>query len=339
MKVNHAFLAAAAICVGAIACPLGPSAAQTFEMKIGYASINDPQDELSKRFIPEIDQQSGGRIRGRAFPAAQLGGIQRMIEGVQLGTQEIWIGPPSFLVGLHPGFSAPDAPGIFDDVEHAHRSLTDPAFRERFVKLAEDKGIIVTQITIYDPTWIASHDPIRRIADARGKKFRIIASKVDVAIMEAMGATGVPMDFAEVVPGLQSKTIDGVRSSIVVLGGMKAFTVVKNITYEGSGIIPVVSAASKVWLDKMPAELSKLVIDTGRKYDRIGTDICTEFRGRAEQLWKDNGASVMRLPDEDRREFAQKVIPIGDRILSENPRTKEIYDLLKVSVAKNRKAT
>lgn len=333
---NHALLAAV-LCAAAIAVS-PPAGAQTFDMKIGYASINDPQDELSKRFIPEIDQKSGGRIKGRAFPAAQLGGIQRMIEGVQLGTQEIWIGPPSFLVGLHPGFSAPDAPGLFDDTEHAHRSLTDPAFRERFVKLAEDKGVIVTQISIYDPTWIATHDPVRKFSDLRGKKLRIIASKVDIEIMNAMGATGVPMDFAEVVPALQSKTIDGVRSSIVVLGGMKAFNVVKNITYDGSGIIPVVAATSKVWLDKMPADLRQTFIETSRTYDRIGTDICTEFRTKAEQLWKDNGAAVTRLPDDDRRAFAQKVIPLGEKILSENPRTKEIYDLLKASAARNKKS-
>jgi len=338
MKLHHTFLAAAATCAVAIAAPAAPSRAQTFDMKIGYASINDPQDELSVRFIDEIDKKSGGKIKGRKFPAAQLGGIQRMIEGVQLGTQETWIGPPSFLVGLHPGFSAPDAPGIFDDTEHAHRALTDPAFRERFVRLAEDKGIIVTQISVYDPTWIASLDPIRRLSDVRGKKLRIIASKVDIEIMNALGATGVPMDFAEVVPALQSKTIDGVRSSIIVLGGMKAFTVAKYITYDGSGIIPVVAATSKVWLDKLPADLRQLVIDTGRAYDRVGTDICNEFRTKAEKLWKDNGATVIRLPAEDRRELAQKVIPLGDKILNENPRTKEIYDLLKASAAKTKKS-
>jgi TRAP-type C4-dicarboxylate transport system substrate-binding protein len=327
------------LCAAALAVRHDGVRAQTFDMKIGYASVNDPQDEASKRFVAELDQKSAGRIKGRIFPSAQLGGIQRMIEGVQLGTQEIWIGPPSFMIGLNPAFQAPDAPGLFDDVEHAHRSLTDPAFRSVFVRLAEDKGVVVTSIAIYDPTWIASIDPIRRLGDVRGKKLRIIASKVDVELMSALGATGVPMDFAEVVPALQNRTIDGVRSSIVVLGGIRAFNVVKNITYEGSGIIPIVFATSKTWLDKLPADLRQLVMDTGKAYDRIVTDICSDFRTRAEKLWRDNGASVMRLSDDDRRELAKRVGPLGDKILTENPRTKEVYDVLKASAARNRKAT
>jgi C4-dicarboxylate-binding protein DctP len=326
-----------ALCAAAIAVPFQGAVAQTFDMKIGYASVNDPQDEASKRLVAELDQKSGGRIKGRIFPSAQLGGIQRMIEGLQLGTQELWIGPPSFMIGLNPAFQAPDAPGLFDDVEHAHRSLTDPAFREVFARLGEDKGVVVVSIIIYDPTWIASHEPIRRLGDFRGKKLRIIASKVDVELMAALGATGVPMDFAEVMPALQNKTIDGVRSSIVVLGGMRAFNVVKNITYEGSGMIPIVFAASKSWLDKLPGDLRQLVVETGKTYDRIGTDICSEFRARAEKLWQDNGATVTRLPAEDRQELAKRVVPLGDRILSENPRTKEVYDLLKASAARHKR--
>ena len=131
MKIQRAVLTAAVLCAAAIAFPGASALAQTFEMKIGYASINAPEDAASKRFIEELDQKSGGRIKGRLFPGAQLGGIQRMIEGVQLNTQETWVGPAGFLVGLHPGFSAPDAPGLFDDVEHAYRSLTDPSFREK----------------------------------------------------------------------------------------------------------------------------------------------------------------------------------------------------------------
>ena len=72
-------------------------------------------------------------------------------------------------------------------------------------------------------------------------------------------------------------------------------------------------------------------------YDRIGTDICSEFRDRAEKLWQDNGATVLRLPPEDRQELAKRVVPLGDRILSENPRTKEVYDLLKASAARHKR--
>lgn len=331
--------ASALVAAMAVAGPAPRSSAQTIDMKIGFASIGAPEDEITRRFVAEIDAKSGGRIKGRAFPASQLGGIPRMIEGVQLGTQEIWIGPPGFLVGLNPGFSTPDAPGLFDDVEHSFRSVTDASFRDRYTRLGEDKGVVLAMVSIYDPTWIASHDPIRRLSDLRGKKVRVIASKMEIELVGALGATGVPIPFNEVIPALQSRTIDAVRSSIIVLGASKAFTVVKNITYEGSAMIPIAMVTSKTWLDKLPADLRELVLATGRAHDRVGTDICSEFRIGAEKLWRDNGASVVRFPADEQQALLRTVTPLGDRILGEDPRVKELYEILKASAAKNKRSS
>ena len=45
------------------------------------------------------------------------------------------------------------------------------------------------------------------------------------------------------------------------------------------------------------------------------------------------------LPVAERlKSYTEFVIPLGDKILNENPRTKEIYDLLKASAAKTKKA-
>ena len=105
----------------------GTAAAQ-MEMKIGYGTINDPQHAIAQ----EIQKRIGGNkdigIKVSIFPAGQIGKIPRMIEGIQFGTLETLITPPGFLVGINPAFQVPDAPGLFTDVFHAHKSLNDPAF-------------------------------------------------------------------------------------------------------------------------------------------------------------------------------------------------------------------
>ncbi len=83
----------------------------------------------------------------------------------------------------------------------------------------------------------------------------------------------------------------------------------------------------------------ELVIDTGKAYDRNTTDVCNEFHVGSEKIWSDNGASVLRLPPKDRKEFAARVAPPGDKVLGENPRVKNTYEALKASAAKNRRAS
>ncbi|HIA00694.1 MAG TPA: hypothetical protein EYN66_02075 [Myxococcales bacterium] len=126
----------------ALALPPGGASAETiFNAKIGYATVNDPQHEMGVAIGKELQKRSNGRLTYSIFPGAQLGNIPRQIEGIQLGAQEIFLSPPGFLIGLNAAFKVPDAPGMYDSIAHGHRALTHPIFRDKFLALAENKGI------------------------------------------------------------------------------------------------------------------------------------------------------------------------------------------------------
>ena len=101
MTATRALLLGLATLIGATLAPL-PASAQTIPFKCATATLNDVQHEWCKRLGARLEQKTGGRIKPQVFPASQLGSIPRMIEGVQLGTIESWIGPPEFMVGVDP---------------------------------------------------------------------------------------------------------------------------------------------------------------------------------------------------------------------------------------------
>ncbi len=317
----------------------GGALAEGMQVKIGFATVQDPQHRIGEILADRLNKRSGGKLAARIFPAGQLGKIARMIEGIQLGTQELLIAPPGFLVGHNAAFQVPDAPGVFKDVWHAHRALNDPAFREPYSKLALGTGIRVLSLYVYGPTSFASLRPIRTMDDFRGKKIRVLASKMETALVGKLGATGVPMSYIEVLPGLSRKTIDGVRSSIIVMGGSKFFTVTKYITVVESGQIPSAIFASEAWLKKLSPDLLKLVVDTTGEMAEECTKIGLEFGARAEKLWKDNGAEVIRLSAADQADFMNRVRTLGDDFLGkhDNPQVRDMYGLLKASIKRNEK--
>lgn len=307
------------------------------EMKIGYGTINDPQHAIAQ----EIQKRIGGNkdlgIKVSIYPAGQIGKIPRMIEGLQFGTLEALITPPGFLVGINPAFQVPDAPGLFTDINHGLKSLNDPAFFKPYSKLASARGITMASMYVYGPTSFASKKPIRTLADFKGQKIRVLATKMESTLVGKFGAAGVPMPYTEVLPGLQRGTVDAVRSSIIVMGGSKFFTVTKFITVVESGMIPSVVMVSDVWLKKLSAKQRDTVTADLAAMSQWNNDTAAAFGKNAEKLWQDNGAEVIRLSAADQKTFMDTVRPLGDEFLGnhKNEGVRKMYGLLKDAAKRN----
>src|SRR5262245_17929244 len=101
----------------ALLAPPAQAQDKTFTMKMGVATINDTQHEWLKRYVANVEKASNGRIKGEIYPASQLGPIPRMIEGVQFGSIQSWIGPPEFLVGVDARYESLSAPGLMNNYD------------------------------------------------------------------------------------------------------------------------------------------------------------------------------------------------------------------------------
>ena len=199
-------------------------------MKIGFVTINDGQHKSANWIAKEVNKRAAGSITVKVFPAAQLGKIPRQIEGVLLGTQEAFISPPGFFKGLNPAFAAPDAPGLFDNFGHLTRTINHSSVREKFLNLATKKGVTGTYCAPGGASALAMRDPVRTLADVKGKKIRVLASPMEVAIMRALGSAGTPMAYSEVLPSIQRRVLDGASSAVVVMGPSKFYTAAKYLT-------------------------------------------------------------------------------------------------------------
>ena len=335
MKSLRSYLNMAAVAVVVAIAFVFPAAAQKYTMKLAIVVANDPLHESIKAYARKIEEKSGGAIKAVLYPSAQLGKIPRLIEGMQLGTIEFIATPTGFLKGVDQRFQVLEVPGVFRSPRHAHETITDPVFRTPFLKLGEGKGVKGISLWMYGPTSYATMTPIRKLADFKGKKIRVLATKVETEIMRRLGATGVPMPYSETVPALQRKLIDGVRSNIVVMNATKHHTVAKYITVVNDTYIPCAGFVSLVWYNKLPKNLQKAVVDAGREIEDTMYDIAQKYAARAEQGWRDGGAEVIRLSDSDQKKFMETVQPIGDEVLGKRADTKAMFELMKQTSLKH----
>ncbi len=334
-------LAVALVAGGAVAAlALQPSAAvaQKFHMKIGMATINDPQQEWGEKIGKRLAERSGGRVTYKVFPLSQLGTIARQVEATLLGTQEVFLTPPAFYVGVNQAFMVPDAPGIFLSQKHGNDALRDPEFKTPFLTAAEKKGVVGAGLIVYEGTSYASTKPIRKPEDIAGLKIRVLASPVERAIPGAWGGTGVPMNFTEVVPAMQRGVVDACRSSIVAMTGLKFQTVAKFTTVSSGGYIPSATWYSKAWLNKLPADIRKMAMEIPGELEAEIAEAVRNKVAASHKIWKDAGVELIRFSDADQKRYLAKLRPLGEEILGKhkNPLVRELYGKLKIVAERHR---
>src|SRR5260370_24885976 len=182
-----------------LAAAPGGAAAQDKSMtiKLATATLNDAQHEWMKRFAAAIDKTSDGRIKSEIYPASQLGAIPRMIEGTQLGSIQIWVGPPEFLVGVDQRFELLSVPGLFQNDEHAVKTVADLEVSKAFLAIGANNGLVGASLFAYGPVAFAMRAPSRTLADLRCTKIRVLASPFHTEQISSLGATGIPFNLSD----------------------------------------------------------------------------------------------------------------------------------------------
>jgi len=321
----------------ALGAGLSPAVAQTITAKLGTATINEDQHEWLKRFKDLMETRSAGRFKAEIFPANQLGSIPRQIEGIQLGTQEVWAGPPGFMIGLDQRFQVFDSPGWFDDIDHAFRTVTHPDMRDRLLLLGEAKGVKGIGIIMTSQISYVSRTPIKTLADFKGKKIRVLASKIERRIMEELGASPAAMDLSEVMTALSQGTVDGARSAISVWVPFKYQAAAKHLIVTHEGFIPTLVMASKAWFDRVPADLQKMMLDIGKEIEPGVQEFGKKLKAGMYDTWVQGGGEIYRLSPNEQKEFERRMANIGAEVAAETPAVKQFYDLMIATAAKARR--
>src|SRR5690348_10543010 len=275
-----------------------PAGAADFVMKFGTATMNETQHQYLKFYKEALEQASKGRIEVQVYPNSQLGPIPREIEGVQLGTIQAYLGPVDFFVGVDPRYGVFSSPMLFRDEPQATATIHDPELEKSMLDLVASKNMVGMATLNNGSSNYGAKRAIMTLADFSGKKLRINGTDLERAKMSKMGATGIAMPLSEVMPALDQGTIDGTISGTSVFVSFKMVDLVKTITITNDAMIVAIAVVSKPWLDTLPPDLQKLVIDTGKQIEPKAQAWQIDFSKQLEKDWTGMGGVVHRFGPE-----------------------------------------
>jgi TRAP-type C4-dicarboxylate transport system substrate-binding protein len=325
-KCSGMFAAAAVAVMTAAAVPVQ---AQQYTMKFSTLTLNDVQHETLKRFKDELEKVTGSRIKVEVYPAGQLGGAPRQTEGLRLGTIEAAMGPPELFFGADRRFQVLAMAGLFKDNAHARRVLDNPEFRKIFTDFSTTRGMIPIQYQIYDHQMFVFRQPVTNLAGFAGKRTRVLASETEQASVAALGGAPVPMSLPEVVPALQQGTIDAVSAVIGVFVPFRYNDAAPNAVDTGLWALTTTALVSKIWFDKLPADLQKHIRDVAVKLEAPMYEWQVKRIQDDRKAWLDRGAKIVKLSDAEQADAVKKVRTAVQTTLAKNPPSNELYMKLK----------
>jgi TRAP-type C4-dicarboxylate transport system substrate-binding protein len=214
-------------------------------------------------FAAKVKEKSGGRMEIRVHPASSLYPQQELIPAVLDGRAEIAPVLAAYLtdVLLEVGvLELPFMTGSLEEHRKAQQALK-PYYTEQFAK----RGLKLLAAYAWPSQQLFSHQPIRTVADWKGKKIRVYGAD-SANLARALGAAPTNIAFGELYSALEKKVVDGAMTSATNAEPMKFFEVAKVINYW------YLAGASGEWLavnqkawDALPKDLQQVVLDALRE--------------------------------------------------------------------------
>ena len=312
-----------------------PASAAEYTLKWGLVTRGDMQEKLGHKLAEVLPKATNGRVEVKVFPGGQLGTPAAILEGVQLGTIEGYAIPADFYAGADPRFGEFSIPFLFNSVDKANKVLGDPEFNNYVLHMAENKGLVGIMLGVAaESFYFGAKKPLKHIADFKGLKLRVNATPAERARMAALGATAVPMGLQEMITSLQNGVIDGTMSGISIYTNFNLQNVGKTLLQTHDTLLISFACLSKAWLDKLPPDLRKIVVDEARKLQPWARQTAVDEMASLNKVWLSRGAEIVTLPPAEQAELEKRLKPIGKQVTSGNKVLSDFYDLIQKTSAK-----
>ena len=297
------------------------------KIEFKYAVVYPPvgaQADGAAGLAKYISEYSGGKIEMKFYPSSQLGDKMATLEGLRAGAIEMSECAASDLSNFDKLWSVFSLPFTFNNGEHAIKVVNSPAVAKILNESAEDAGFkIIGWWNMGERSVLNAKRPIKKPADLKGIKIRVMQDPILAKAIGAMGAIGTPMAWGEVYTAVQQKVIDGLENSPPVITANKLQEVAKYYSLTQQFIIPDPQLISKKVFDGLTPELQAAVLKAGKASQDQFSQIWAKAVDKEYATLKTSGVKINEV---DKAAFRAAVKPmVDDYLKNADAKVKALY--------------
>ena len=287
--------------------------------KLAHVCTEDSAANWAAMAVAQIvERETGGHFKIEIYPNSQLGNNPEIVEGMLAGTIESAIPNASTFGGYSKKMQVCELPFLINDI-----SNFDLAEKVFITSGAIDPVVEDMRNAGYE--WLGAYfqghrylttakTEVHKPEDLKGLKIRVMASDVQLATWNAMGANAVPMAFSEVFTALQQGALDGQENPYNNIYTQGFYEVQDYIieTAHNFDIIPFVASVSA--FNALPADYQELLKKVGEDTTLLQWDKVMEMDNMYKQMILDKGGTtIIELTTEERLAFKEACAPVYEQ--------------------------
>jgi len=276
------------------------------------------------KFVELLNEESGGRIEATANYGSELGSQAEQVEMCRLGDLEMVVAAP----GTGPGTYVPqlmmfEFPFLFDDNDQYRRVLD--AMEDEVSSLVEPYGFIAMAGQSQGSRDILTVKPVTCVEDMEGLVMRG-PNAVYISMFEALGASGITMDWNEIYTALSTGVCDGCEGSPSSLYASSFQDNAKYLAITNHIIACVYYFFNADWYNAMPEDLQALIRECADEAEAYQEQIDDEDQGVALEAMIADGVTVTEMTDIDA--WKEKCAPLLDEYRAKGEEWSDFIDKL-----------
>lgn len=263
---GQAFRQHSAMClVIAVACVLAACSGMsddTRTLRVGHTlEVAHPVHEALEFMAKDLAERSDGAMTLIIYSSGQLGSEREMIELLQVGALDMTKVSASPLEGFAAQMGVFGLPYLFRDNQHFWEVLEGAVGQELLSSMGDKRLVGLGYFDAGSRSFYTKGTPVITPADIKGKKVRVMNSRMAIDTMAAMGASATPIPGGEVYTALQQGVVDAAENNPPTYYSSRHFEVAPYYSLDEHASIPDVillsastqarlSDQQRVWLSQ-----------------------------------------------------------------------------------------
>jgi len=297
-------LAAALVPLGAGCSSSGQDGPR--ELKLAYVMApGGPAHEAAQLFAELVEKKTGGKLRVKLFPSAQLGNDRELSEAVMIGSVDMVVGGTAPVGWYLPEYGAIEAPFTFRSYEHLDRVLEGEPGREIAAAFSDKRRTKILGWWHRGPRYLTTTSrKVTTPADLDGLKLRVPELPTYIEAWKILGTNPTPITYSEIFMALKQGIVEGQENPLEVIY-TSSFAEVQKYVMKTEHLLGVYMFMINEGLyDSLPPEQQKAVAEAveeaGRREHELMLEYDEQFAGKLR-------AAGMEFVEVDQDAFRRKV--------------------------------
>ncbi|MDC1500881.1 DctP family TRAP transporter solute-binding subunit [Octadecabacter sp.] len=310
--MNAASIAALTLSAGA-AMADGHEGCDDGEIVVKFSHVTNtdrhPKGIAATLLQERVNAEMNGMMCMEVFPQSSLYNDDQVLEAMLQGDVQLAAPSLSKFEAFTRQFRIFDLPFMFTNIE-AVDAFQASETGQAMLDSMQRRGLQGLGYWHNGMKQMSANVPLALPTDAAGLKFRVQASDVLVAQMQAMGASPQPMAFSEVYGALQTGVVDGQENTWSNVWGQKFFEVQDGVTETNHGIIDYLVVTSVDFLDSLEPEVRDQFTTILNEVTTARNAEAFAVNEAAKQSILDAGGTILTLTPEQRTAWVETMMPV-----------------------------